>query len=89
MNFEIFGYPFSNKQEHHQKNFGKMKKFPKKKRVQRIQSDRPKKKERIESKLWVTFKKLNFAMISLKKEVFNCFAFKKENLCQLCHVEGL
>ena len=88
MNFEIFGYPFSNKQEHHQKNFGKMKKFPKKKGSKNsIRSTE--KKERIESKLWVTFKKLNFAMISLKKEVFNCFAFKKENLCQLCHVEGL
>ena len=46
MNFEIFGYLFSNKQEHHQKNFGKMKKFPKKKGFKEFnQIDRKKKKE--------------------------------------------
>ena len=49
-----------------------------KKMIQSNQSDWPKKKERIESKVWVTFKKdflkkLKYNNFTSQKEVFNCF----------------
>ena len=66
----------SKKQQHHQV-FLKVKKF-REKRFQRNQSDWPKKKERNESKVWVTFKKdflkkLKYNNLTSQKEVFNCF----------------
>ena len=68
---------FSKKQQHHQKNLGKMKKF-REKRFQRNQSDWLKKKERNESKVCVTskkdcLKKLKYNNLTSQKEVFNCF----------------
>ena len=49
-----------------------------KKMIQSNQSDWPQKKERIESKVWVTFKKyflkqLKYNNLTSQKEVSNCF----------------
>ena len=67
---------FSKKQQHHQKILEKWRNFGKKGFKGINQIDR--KKERNESKVWVTFKKdflkkLKYNNLTSQKEVFNCF----------------